>query len=203
MEIKPDKNEISNQIWNAFDFIQKLYNESSYLIKEIEGQLGETEYRFQMLRPSGYSISARSSTGLEPNNVNLWLLRKFAVAFVEESNTEIQKGQNFTEINDKLRVLYFRVILDDKNQDEPQLFFGVFYEIKQFKDWVKKFENLMGNFEYVDTKLFAKFPNIDYEDGTFKIKGKFKKVDLLDINSSNELIEKVINPAIKLYEKTE
>lgn len=203
MEIKPDKKEISNQIRNAFDFIQKLYNESSYLIKEIEGQLGETEYRFQMLRPSGYSISARSSTGLEPNNVNLWLLRKFAVAFVEESNTEIQKGQNFTEINDKLRVLYFRVILDDKNQDEPQLFFGVFYEIKQFKDWVKKFENLMGNFEYVDTKLFAKFPNIDYEDGTFKIKGKFKKVDLLDINSSNELIEKVINPAIKLYEKTE
>jgi hypothetical protein len=203
MVTKPDKKDITNQIRNAFDFIQKLYNESSYLIKEIEGQLGETEYRFQMLRPSGYSISARSSTGLEPNNVNLWLLRKFAVAFVEETNTEIQKGQNFTEINDNLRVLYFRIILDDKNQVEPQLFFGVFYEIKQFKDWVKKFENLMGNFEYVDSKLFAKFPNIDYEDNTFKIKGKFKKVDLLDINSSSELIEKVINPAIKLYEKTE
>jgi hypothetical protein len=203
METKPDKKEITNQISNAFDFIQKLYNESSYLIKEIEGQLGETEYRFQMLRPSGYSISARSSTGLEPNNVNLWLLRKFAVAFVDESNTEIQKGQNFTEITDKLRVLYFRIILNDKNQDEPQLIFGVFYEIKQFKEWVKKFENLLGNFEYVDSKLFAKFPNIDYEDGTFKLKGKFKKVDLLDINSSNELIEKVINPSIKLYEKTE
>lgn len=203
METKPDKKDITNQIRNAFDFIQKLYNESSYLIKEIEGQLGENEYRFQMLRPSGYSISARSSTGLEPNNVNLWLLRKFAVAFVEESNTEIQKGQNFTEINDNLRVLYFRIVLDDKNQVEPQLIFGVFYEIKQFKDWVKKFENLMGNFEYVDSKLFAKFPNIDYEDSTFKIKGKFKKVDLLDINSSIELVEKVINPAIKLYEKTE
>lgn len=203
METKPDKKEITNQIRNAFDFIQKLYNESSYLIKEIEGQLGGTEYRFQILRPSGYSVSARSSTGLEPNNVNLWLLRKFAVAFVEESNTEIQKGQNFTEINDELRVLYFRIILDDKNQDEPQLIFGVFYEIKQFKDWVKKFENLMGNFEYVDSKLFAKFPNVDYEDGTFKLKGKFKKVDLLDINSSSELIDKVINPAIKLFEKTE
>lgn len=203
METKPDKKEITNQIKNAFDFLQKLYNESSYLIKEIEGQLGESEYRFQILRPSGYSVSARSSTGLEPNNVNLWLLRKFAVAFVEEANTEIQKGQNFTEINDKLKVLYFRIILDDKNQHEPQLLFGVFYEIKQFKDWVKKFENLMGNFEYVDNKLFAKFPNIDYEDGTFKIKGKFKKVDLLDINSSEELIEKVINPAIKLFEKTE
>jgi len=203
METKPNKSEITKQIKNAFDFVQKLYNESSYLIKEIEGQLGESELRFHILRPSGYSVSSRSSTGLEPNNVNLWLLRKFAVAFVEETSTELKKGQNFTEINDKLRVLYFRIILDDKNQSEPQLLFGVFYEIKQFKDWVKKFENLMGNFEYVDSKLFSKFPNIDYEDGTFKLKGKFKKVDLLDINSSNELIEKVINPAIKLFKKIE
>ena len=199
MEPKSNKTEITNQINNAFDFIQKLYNESSYLIKEIEGQLGESG--FQMLRPSGYSISARSSTGLESNNVYLWLLRKFAVAFVEESNTDLQKGQNVTEINENLKVLYFRVILNDKNQSEPQLIFGVFYDIKKYKDWIKKFENLLGNFEYVDSKLFANFPEIDYEDNTFKVKGKFAKVNLLDINSSDELIAKVINPAIKLYEQ--
>jgi len=199
MGTKSNKSEIANQVNNAFDFIQKLYNESSYLVKEIEGQLGESG--FQMLRPSGYSISARSSTGLEANNVNLWLLRKFAVAFVEESNTDLQKGQNVTEINEKLKVLYFRVILNDKNLSEPQLIFGILYDIKKYKDWVKKFENLLGNFEYVDSKLFANFPNIDYEDSTFKVKGRFAKVNLLDINSSDELIEKVINPAIKLYEQ--
>lgn len=200
-ETNPTKSEIAKQIKNAFDFLQKLYNESSYLIKEIEGQLSESGLGLQIIKPSGYSVSTRSSTGLEPNNVNLWLLRKFAVAFVDESSTDLQKGQNFTEINENLKVLYFRIILDDKNQTEPQLIFGVFYDIKQFKDWVKKFENLMGQFEYTDSKLFAKFPNIDYEDGTYKIKGKFKKVNLLDINSSNELIEKVINPALKLFEK--
>jgi len=199
MGTKLNKAEIANQINNAFDFIQKLYNESSYLIKEIEGQLGGSG--FQMLRPSGYSISARSSTGLESNNVNLWLLRKFAVAFVEESNTDLQKGQNVTEINENLKVLYFRVILNDKNQSEPQLIFGVLYNIKKYKDWIKKFENLLGYFEYVDNKLFAKIPDIDYEDSTFKIKGKFQKVNLLDINSSDELIEKVINPAIQIYEQ--
>jgi len=48
--------------------------------------------------------------------------------------------------------------------------------------------------------MFAKFPNVDYEDSIFKIKGKFEKVSLLDINSSDELIEKVINPVIKIYE---
>jgi len=127
------------------------------------------------------------------------LLRKFAVAFVEDSDTELKRGQNYTEINESLKVLYFRIILDDKNIKEPQLLFGIFYEIEKFKDWVKKFENLLAAFEYSDNKLFTKFPNIDYEDGTFKLKGKFSKIDLLEINSSSELVEKVINPAIKLY----
>lgn len=195
-----NKSETAKQIKNAFEFIQKLFNESSYLIKEIEGQLAENEHRFQILKTSGYAISGRSSNGLEANNVIFWLLRKFGVAFVEETKTELKKGQNFTEINKDLKVVYVRIVLDDKNESAPQLIFGVFYEIEKHKDWIKKFENLMGNFEYVDNKMFAKFPNVDYEDGNFKIKGKFKKVNLLDINSSDELIEKVINPVIKIYE---
>ena len=195
-----DKTKIAKQIKNAFDFIQKLYNESSYLIKEIEGQLAENEYRFQLLKTSGYAISGRSSNGLEPNNVNFWLLRKFGVAFVEETNTELKKGQNHTEIHKDLKVIYFRVILNDKNESAPQLIFGVFYDIEKHKEWIKKFENLMGKFEYVDNKLFAKFPNVDYEDSDVTIKGKFKKINLLDLNSSDELIEKVINPVIEIYE---
>jgi len=194
-----NKTEIAKQIKNAFDFIQKLYNESSYLIKEIEGQLAENEYRFQFLKTSGYAISSRSSNQLEPNNVNFWLLRKFSVAFVEDNKTKLERGQNITEINKTLKVIYFRVVLDDKIETTPQLVFGVFYKIEKLNNRIKKFENLMGEFEYADNKLFAKFPNIDYESAIFKIKGKFKKVNLLDINSSDELIEKVINPVIKIY----
>jgi len=195
-----NKSETAKQIKNAFEFIQKLFNESSYLIKEIEGQLAENEHRFQILKTSGYAISGRSSSGLEANNVIFWLLRKFSVAFVEEAKTVIKKGQNFTEINNDLKVIYIRIVLDDKNESAPQLIFGVFYEIEKHKDWIKKFENLMGNFEYVDNKMFSKFPNVDYEDGNFKIKGTFKKMNLLDINSSDELIEKVIKPVVKIYE---
>lgn len=194
-----NKTETIQQIKNAFDFMQKLYNEASYLVKEIEGQLGETEYRFQILKPSGYSISARSSTGLEANNVNLWLLRKFSVSFVEEQFTETKKGQNITEINKTLKVLHFKFSLDDRNFNEPQLTFGVFYNIEKYKDWVKKFENLLGTFEYVDNKLFTKFPDIDYKDGTFKLQGKLKRVNLLDITSSAEINKMIIEPAIELY----
>jgi len=196
-----DKKELSEQIANAFDFIQKLYNESAYLIKEIEGQLVENEFNFQILKTSGYSVSTRSSTGLETNNVQLWLMRKLAVAFAEDRYTNVQKGQNVTEINDDLKVLYFRIILNDSVGNEPELLFGVFYNVAKYKDWIKKFENLIGQFEYVDNKLFAQFPSVNYQDGTFSIKGKFKKVKLLDINSSDELKQKVLEPAIELYKK--
>jgi len=39
------------------------------------------------------------------------------------------------------------------------------------------------------------------ESDTFKLKGKLKKVNLLDINSTDELIEKVVHPAIQIYEQ--
>ena len=189
----------SRQIKNAFDFIQKLYNESSYLIKEIEGQLAESEYRFQILRTSGYAISGRSSNGLEANNVHFWLLRKFGVAFVEESKTELKSGKNITEINKDLKVVYVRIVLDDVKENTPQLIFGVFHGIEKYGAWIKKFENLMSTFDYADNKIFMNLPNLDFENINFKIKGKFKKVNLLEINSSDELIEKVIHPIIKIY----
>ena len=194
-----DRQFIANQIKNAFDFIQKLYNESAFLIKEIEGHLADTDYRFTILKTSGYAISSRSSNGLEPNNVKFWLLRKFAVAFVEEDKTTTKKGQNFTEINDTLKVLYFRIVLNDTKEPEPQLIFGVFYDIKPLRDWIKKFENLMGYFEYKDDKIFAQLPDLDSEDRDLKIKGKFSKISLLDIGNSEELAQKVIEPVLERY----
>jgi hypothetical protein len=193
--------DMQEQIQSAFSFIQKLYNESSYLIKEIEGQLSETTPRFKIIKPSGYSISARNSTGLEPNNVNFWLLRKFAVAFVEDSDTPDKGGQTFTEINGNLKVLYFRLILDQQEVIGPQIMYGVIFNIEKQKkeSWVKKFENLMSHFENNEYKIFSDVSKISYKDGVIRISKKLKTSNLLDINSSEELMTKVIEPALKLY----
>jgi hypothetical protein len=86
------KKEIVEQTRLAFDFIQKLYFEVSYLIKEIEGLLAEEEEEFVIGRPSGYGINTRSSTGLEANNIRLWPLRKLAVFFVPEARTQRKNG---------------------------------------------------------------------------------------------------------------
>lgn len=81
------------------------------------------------------------------------------------------------------------------------MLFGVFYDIERLKEegWIKKFENLMGHFEYNDSKLFNNVPHISYSDSYIKLKGEFKSVNLLEINSSEELVKKVIEPALKIY----
>ena len=107
-----DKSGIIEQTNLAFDFIQKLNLEVSYLIKEVEAMLSEEEERFIIGKPSGYGITSRGSTGLETTNVSLWLLRRFAVCFIPEGETKIQNGQTVTELHDNLRILYLRFFLN-------------------------------------------------------------------------------------------
>ena len=198
-----NKSEIIEQTNLAFDFIQKLYIEVSYLIKEVEGILHEEEEKFIIGRPAGYGISARSSTGLESINVNLWLLRKFSVFFVPEDKTKIERGKTISEIDNNLKILYLRIILRDKNINEPVIYSGVLYNIRKKPQakWIKKFENLMGHLEYNDAKIFKNVKKIDYEDAYMKIQGKLIKNNLFEINDSETILNKIIKPSLELYRK--
>ena len=199
-----DKSEITEQANLAFDFIQKLYLEVSYLIKEIEGNLHEEEEKFIIGRPRGYNISARSSTGLESNNVNLWLLKKFAVFFVPEDKTKVEGGQTKTEIDENIKILYLRIVLSDKTINEPVVYSGVLYNIqkKTLPKWIKKFESVMGNIiEYNDDKIFKNPKQIDYEDSYIKLQGKLVKNNLFEINDSETIVERIIKPSLELYRK--
>ena len=198
-----NKNEIIEQTDLAFDFIQKLYFEVSYLIKEIEGILHEEEEKFIIGRPAGYGVSARSSTGLESNNVNLWLLRKFAVFFVPKDKTEVKAGQTITKIDENLKILYLRIVLSDKNINEPAVYSGVLYNIekKPQAKWIKKFENLMGHFEYNDDKIFKIVEKINYEDAHIKLQGELIKNNLFEINDSETIFTRIIKPSLELYRK--
>jgi len=198
-----DKGEIAEQTNLAFDFIHKLYLEVSYLIKEIEGILYEENEKFIIGRPSGYGISARSSTGLESNNVKLWLLRKFAVFFVPEERTEVKGGQTITRIDEPLKVLYLRIALSDGNINEPAVYSGVLYNIqkKPQTKWIRKFENVMGHVEYRDNKILKNPKQIDYEDSAIKLQGKLIKTNLFEINDSETILERIIKPSLELYRK--
>lgn len=198
-----DKNEFTEQTNLAFDFIQRLYLEVSYLIKEMEAMLSEEPERFVIGKPGGYSVTARRSAGLEASNVNLWLLRKLAVFFVPEEKTEVKGGQQATKIDDMLKIIYLRIVLQDKSVNEPIVYSGVLHSIrnKGKAKWITKFENYMGYFEYDDSTIFRNPERIEYEDTYIAIKGELTQNKLFEINNSEAIREKLVKPSLELFRK--
>ena len=198
-----NKNEIVEQSNLAFNFVEKLYLESSYLIKEIAGILNEEEEKFIIGKSGGSGISSTSSKGLEPNNVKLWLLKKFSVFFVPKEKIALRGGGTITKIDKDLKILYLRIVLYDKNIKEPTVYSGVLYDIekKSETEWPSKFEQVMTNLEYNDNKVFKDIQKINYENIYIKIQGELIKNYLFDINDSNLIVEKIINPSLKLFRK--
>ncbi len=198
-----NKNEIVEQSSLAINFVEKLYLESSYLIKEIAGILNEEEEKFVIGKSGGSGISSMSSRGLEPNNVKLWLLKKFSVFFVPEEKTVIRGGTTITKIDKDLKVLYLRIVLYDKNVKEPTVYSGVLYNIEKKVEisWIKKFEHIMTNLEYNENKVFKDIKKINYENIYIKIKGELIKNSLFEINDSETIVKKIIKPSLELYRK--
>lgn len=200
-----NKKEIEKQTKLAYEFIQKLFFEVSYLIKEMEGLLSEENPPFVICRPGGYAITTRSSNGLDSVYVNLWLLRKFSVAFGPKDTTLTIKGQTNTPLLPDRKVIYVRIILDDKDIYEPMIYSGVLYDFHKKTaegKWPEKFEQLMTTFEYSEAQIFADPKIINFENNNFSLKGRLFDVPLFDIDSSTTLSEKIIKPTIKLYGET-
>ncbi len=197
------KSELIEQNDLAFDFIQKLYLETSYLIKEVEGILHDEEEKFIIGRPAGYSITSARSTGLESNNVMQWLIRKLSIFFVPEDKTKVERGQTITMIDKNLKVIFLRIVFNDKKINEPIIYPGVLYNIekKPQAKWVKKFENLMGHIEYNGDKIFKNISEIVFEDAYMKLQGKLKKKNLFEIDDSDSIVELIIKPSLELYRK--
>jgi hypothetical protein len=200
MAEKDKVKELEEQAGLAFEFVQKLYHEVSYLVREIETVLSEEEEKFVICRPSGYSISTVTSKGLEPVNVNNWLLRRFSVAFVSGDQGLATSGGTKTVFSGKLKVLYLRIILDDRDRP-PMVYSGVLYGLKnKTRDW-QKLENFLGHFEYVSQKAFKDPRKIDYEDGYVKMKGELHGHKLFSINTSDDVMKKIVGPALDIYRK--
>jgi hypothetical protein len=194
-----NKPELISQTKLAFDYIQKLYFEVSYLIKEVEGLLSEEAEEFVIGRGSGYAVTARSSSGLDPALVNLWMYKKFAVFFIPKANTHLVKGQTITHFEGNPKIFYMRIVLDDKDIPEPSIYCGVLKDFKKKKPPMVKIEQAMTTIEYNENKVFSDYGNIEYADPLVSFKGKLARTNLFDINTSEDIGKKLIEPALKLF----
>jgi hypothetical protein len=194
--------DLVTQTKNAIDFIQKLYFEISYLIKEIEGVLREEKESFVIGKPSGYSVNTRTSTGLEPINVEMWLPKAFAVFFVPEDKVKTYQGQTITKITKDLKVILIYIELQGKDVTNPKIIFAQINNIVSKKPNLDKFEHFLSRFTYNSRKIFSNPPDINFTDSLGSLKGKFDSENLFSINNSEELKKKIIEPVLKLYRKS-
>jgi len=193
-----DKQVLVQQTSLAFDFLQKLYLEVSYLIKEIEGMLSEEEEHFLIGKGSGYAVTARSSNGLEAYNVHLWPLRTFSVFFVPDTYTKAKGGVTDSGFVDGLKTIFIKVFLDSNEITEPYVYIGTMFDMSSKKEKYPKFENLITSIEYNYKKIFTD-DTIEYEDANFKFKGKFFRVNLFDINSGEDIRRLIMEPALRIF----
>lgn len=193
-------NSLNSQTKNAFEFIQKLFFEISYLIKEVEGLLGQEEERFVICRPSGYGVTSRTSTGLEPMGVENWLPKSFTVCFCREDDTEFKKGQTITQFKDDLKVIIIDIEIVNRNIDEPVIVVGCLRNIKCKKTkQFNKFEHLMWEFTYNREKIFSNELKLSYEDSYFTFEGDLYREPLYSIKNSDDVFTKIIKPLLKIY----
>ena len=79
--------------------------------------------------------------------MHLWPLRKLAVFFVPEAETRTTGGTTNTKL-EACKVIYLRIVLDDKDLAGPAIFFGVlsgFEKRNAAGEWPTKFEHLMAH----------------------------------------------------------
>jgi hypothetical protein len=168
------------------------------LIKEVEGLLGQEDEDFVICRPSGYGVTSRTSTGLEPANVGLWMPKAFTVAYVPSAFTKVNKGQTVTEFSDDLKLLLLDIDVASEKGIEPRVAAGCLHDIKDMRTY-DKFERLMGSFSYNRKKIFAGLPTLDWADSYFSFKGDFSIEPLFGINDSDTVVEKLVAPMLGKY----
>jgi hypothetical protein len=189
------------QTRNALSFVQKLYFEISYLIKEVEGLLHLEEEEFVIGRPSGYAVTSGKSTGLEPANVESWLSKAFTVFFVSDKETKLQSGMTITPFHNQLRLLLLDIELEGKKNKTPRIMAGVLYDIRSKRDNYTKFEHMMSEFIYSRDRVFASVPELSYEDSYLSMKGNLFNLPLFSVQTSEDISQKIVEPMLAQYRK--
>ena len=195
-----DKIQMNEQTKSAFDFVEKLYSECAYLVKEIEGLLQKQEEKFMIGKQRGYQISASSSLGLK--NPEQWIYKKLCAFFVPASMTKRAGGRTETSFGKDLKIIYLLIILSEERLKTPQIAIGVLSEFKKLTRKIPKVEYFVIPYMERIWEFIIEHGSdskIPYKDLKLEFKAKFVIRDLFDINSVQDVEKKLINPALRFF----
>ena len=193
---------------NAFAYVQRLYDETATLIREVERLIGQRRSDLGICRPSGYAITSRSSTGLDGSNVERWMTKRLAVAF-SEAAAGVERGQTSTPLGEEVRILYLRVLLDGYDRfvfdgtslTEPTLLYGLFTTALIPKRNHTKFENMMGALEYYEPEVMAKLPEVEVNRPDATVRGRLQRLPLFSLADAKTVDLQLVGPWLRMYDE--
>jgi hypothetical protein len=197
-----DKKQLNEQTESSFDFIEKLYSECAYLVKEIEGLLKNKEEKFVIGRQRGYQISASSSLGL--NSPDQWMYKKLCAYFVPDSMTKVRGGRTETPFSKELKMIYLLIILSEDKFKTPKIAIGTLSEFKKTTKRLPKVEYFVIPYMGKIWKFVKEQGSVGsrlYKDYQIEFRTKFLIRDLFDINNVQDIEKKLINPVLRLFRK--
>ena len=184
---------------NAFDFIERLYRETVYLIKEVEGLLKHDEVSpFAIITSSGYAITTAASKSL--TMYRPWLPHDATVFFRPITSSTPVQSKAKTPISLGLNMLVLRVEFVSAAADRPQVLMACLHHVKM-KRGAQYFEDLNSTFAYGGGIIFARRAEgvVDYEDAACIIKGRLIQADLFAIENSDAIVTRLVQPILEIY----
>ena len=160
----------------------------------------------QIGKPSGYGVTVKGSTGLEPKYVNEWLAKRLAVFFTQRGVTDhsIKASGSATPFDDRLRVGLLHFDLQPADSGPPCVVVGVATDIIVIKRINKsskpdKFENYMALFQRKAPEVFIPTADLSseerrYKDNNISFHRDFFVVELFDLTDSAALHRLVTIP---------
>jgi len=194
-----DKGDLNKQANLAFDFMERLNYEVSYLIKEIEGLLSREQEEFVMGKGGGYAVTSPRGWGLE--SPDQWVAKRIGVFFVQSKDTKQVSG-TITSFKPGLKVLCLGLTFRDKNVKSLRVILATLYDMENKSSTWKKFEHSINHIIQHQVEFFnnlEKSGRTDYEDNHIKFKSKYTVLDLFDLNNTEDIQQKLLKPALQQY----
>lgn len=189
---------VMEEVTKAYELLSKFHRELSFLMKEIEKQLLETEPPFQMLKPSGYGFTTSMSRGID--YYDDWLPTYMALFWIERTGSDEQAKE---AVNIKKMIMLTFVLSDKKPFKVPELWLTVMrnlgisgYTLEQCASPISysfSFQKTWKRYYkwYVSPSKFEK-SDISFDFETMR-------VPLGDIESADAVTEKIVCPLVEKY----
>lgn len=201
-----DAKRLTEQIKLAYDFMDTLHGQALALIKDVEGQVAQTDEELQCLRPGGSYRFAATPMSYSLERPQTAIADYYAVYF-----RQFPDHVKNTPLDGHVPpICFLKVVLREPKLEHPEARFGVITEIvkpaERGDKFPRNFEDLINDpisNKALDGPAWSSQDTVSrpYPRSYVSMAIRGKGVRLADLPDSEAIAAKIVEPLLKLYRK--